>query len=102
MGVQPNLGDGNMKLGETLDNARQLLLKDRAEDYSDDPLILWTRIVMAYNAVRGDKMETTKDAIIFMLCLKLVRESHKHKDDNCVDLAAYADILNNFHDAPPD
>lgn len=43
------------------------------------------------------KKITKKDVYHVMMALKLSREGHKHKEDNLLDLVAYAGALNNYY-----
>lgn len=43
-----------------------------------------------------NKEITTTDMYLCMIALKLSREAYKHKEDNLLDLVAYAGSLNNF------
>jgi len=43
-----------------------------------------------------NKEITTKDIYHFQIALKLARQSHKHKEDNLLDLCAYVGALNNY------
>lgn len=41
---------------------------------------------------------TPEDCCKVLIALKLARESHKHKEDNLIDLCGYAEILNQIID----
>lgn len=50
------------------------------------------QIAAVFNALTGRDL-TEQEAWVFMICLKLVRQTRKHQEDNIVDLVAYAALL---------
>lgn len=50
------------------------------------------QITAVFNALTGRDL-TEQEAWVFMICLKLVRQTRKHQEDNIVDLVAYAALL---------
>lgn len=50
------------------------------------------QIAAVFNALTGRDL-TEQDAWTFLICLKLVRQHRKHREDNIVDLVAYAALL---------
>lgn len=50
------------------------------------------QIAAVFNALTGRDL-TEHEAWVFMICLKLVRQTRKHQEDNIVDLVAYAALL---------
>jgi len=47
-------------------------------------------------SILSNKKITTTDMFNCMIGLKMSRESHKHKEDNLLDLVAYIGALNNY------
>lgn len=50
------------------------------------------QIAAVFNALTGRDL-TEQEAWVFMICLKLVRQTRKHQEDNIVDLVAYSALL---------
>lgn len=50
------------------------------------------QIAAVFNALTGRDL-TEQEAWTFLICLKLVRQTRKHQEDNIVDLVAYAALL---------
>ena len=50
------------------------------------------QIAAVFNALTGRDL-TEQDAWTFLICPKLVRQHRKHREDNIVDLVAYAALL---------
>lgn len=50
------------------------------------------QVAAVFNALTGRDL-TEQEAWTFLICLKLVRQHRKHKEDNIVDLVAYAALL---------
>lgn len=83
-----------MDIGQTADTAKQLVTRDRGNEYGH-PLEDFSRTVKLYHILKGSNtVDTAEDGILFMVCVKLSREANKHRSDNLVDLAGYADLLN--------
>jgi len=75
-----------------LKEALKITSKDRREQYGNPKDNLQV-IADIYNAIRGDQL-TPEDIAYVMIAVKLAREQHKHKEDNLIDLAGYAWVLN--------
>ena len=75
----------------TFDEAKEAVGQRR--DGYNGPVNNFINTVNTYNALTESNM-TVKQAVFFMLCLKLSREKFKHKHDNIVDLMGYSDCLN--------
>lgn len=54
--------------------------------------------VAAITSILTGKNITAEDVYKFQIALKLARESYAHKEDNLLDLVAYAAALNNYHE----
>jgi hypothetical protein len=78
--------------GETLEAALAMLTGSRQESYGSPPAT-FDKVAELYTLLRGKKL-TPLDVAWVMLAIKLVRETYKHKADHMIDLAAYADIIN--------
>ena len=100
--TKPQAPDGQtLETPETiLEEAARLVEGDRRE--TNGPVFdSFDRIVTVFNTVTGRTL-TPREAVIFMLCLKLCREGHHPARDNRVDLCGYArclDIVNDVFDA---
>lgn len=55
------------------------------------------KVALLFNTLTGHTL-TEQDAWLFLICLKLVRNQHKYKPDNIVDLIGYAALLGESHD----
>lgn len=75
-----------------LQTAETILNGDRQADYSD-PVKNFENIAKLASIITGKEL-TPEECCVVLMCVKLIREGFKHKEDNLVDLAAYAEILN--------
>ena len=75
-----------------LQTAETILNGDRQADYSD-PVKNFENIAKLASIITGKEL-TPQECCVVLMCVKLVREGFKHKEDNLVDLAAYTEILN--------
>jgi hypothetical protein len=66
---------------------------DRSADYGDSNVAA-AKIVNMFNMLVGDKPLSHDSFYMLMIIMKLVREQHKHKRDNCIDICGYAYLLN--------
>ncbi len=77
--------------GKILDQAKEIINKDRQDAYGK-PEDCFTGIATLWNWYIGldirDEL-TPYDIAIMMTLLKLVREKHKHKQDNLIDACGY-------------
>lgn len=77
-----------------LDAAKRLTEGDRHRDYghpADDfsrVALMWTGILK--NKLREDAVVSAGDVPLCMIAVKIARQSHRHKRDNLVDIAGYA------------
>jgi hypothetical protein len=81
-----------MKPGATAQAAADIVRGARNTDYGD-PCESFGRIVEMFRLLTGKQLSVV-DGMKFMLCVKLVRDSYRHRDDNMVDVAGYADMVN--------
>lgn len=73
------------------EEAEKIVGGDRRQDYGG-VRASFDRIALTWSAVLG--IDVTGEQVgLCMIGLKLVRESHKHKRDNIVDIAGYARCL---------
>lgn len=88
--------DATMPQQETVcEEAERLVNGPRGTAY-DHPAADYSRTVGAFNALTGLSL-TVEQGIMFMLCVKLSRESYKHGRDNLVDVCGYAQCLDMVH-----
>lgn len=73
---------------DVLDEAKRITGGDRHEDYGDANAE-FGRVAQAWGALKGATF-TARDVALFMIVLKTIREAHKNKRDNWVDIAGYA------------
>ena len=67
----------------------------------DHPANNYRRLAGILNAIWADKLAEpleAEDAALAMVAVKLAREAYKHSDDNLVDLAGYAEVVQMIHD----
>lgn len=74
-----------------LAEAEHLTTQDRNDSYGH-PGIQFGKVAAAFNAMTGHRI-TGKQAITFMVVLKMVRENFTPKRDNRVDAAGYLNCL---------
>lgn len=74
-----------------LEEANGLVHGDRGEAYGH-PLDDYICTAALWSAILGVTV-TAEQAILCMIAVKVSRESRKHKHDNCVDIAGYAECL---------
>lgn len=80
------------ELGGICEEAKKLITKDRHDVYGD-PKYDFQRTVDLFRIVSGHTL-TAAEGALFMMCVKLSRETAVHSQDNLIDLCGYADILN--------
>jgi hypothetical protein len=80
-----------------LSEAERIVNGDRQADYSD-PVANFKRIAEIASAIMAKDI-TAEECCIVMIAVKLARENYKHKRDNLVDLAGYAEILNRIKES---
>ena len=73
---------------DILTEALRLTTGDRQNSYGP-PDQDFSRTAKMWEAIRGVPF-TARDVAMFMICLKLSRETHQKKRDNWVDIAGYA------------
>lgn len=82
-------------IGSTVSTAKSLITGERNATYGD-PRDDFQRTVDLYHKTRGRLMETPEDAVWFMVCVKMSRETNKHGTDNLIDMCGYLDIYNHL------
>lgn len=80
-----------------LSEAEKIVNGERQADYSD-PVANFKHIAEIASAIMGKDI-TAEECCIVMIAVKLARENHKHKRDNLVDLAGYAEILHRIKES---
>lgn len=68
----------------------EALLSERQDDYGDC-VETHTRMAGHISLILGVPV-TARQAALCMVAVKLARESHQHKDDNCDDGGSYFEI----------
>jgi hypothetical protein len=68
------------------------ILAIRDQEYGDVKKS-FTRIAQMWSAIL-EKEITSAQVGLCMISFKCIREAHKHKEDNLVDIAGYAELLN--------
>lgn len=77
-----------MEEEDILEEALRITRGDRQAQYGP-PDQDFTRTAAMWSALKGIAFDS-RDVAIFMICLKLSRETHQRKRDNWVDIAGYA------------
>jgi hypothetical protein len=90
-------GTGDRGTQSILIEADSLVNGQRQADYSD-PIHNWTETAKCASLLTGKELSAA-DCVNVLIATKLMREAYKHKRDNLVDLAGYAEILNRVRDA---
>ena len=82
-----------------LEKANEIVNK-RSEEKEREygPFSLCNKKAAIIASVLSNKEITTLDIYNFQIALKLARESHSHKQDNLLDVAAYIGALNNYQE----
>ena len=73
-----------------IEKALKLVGGDRRANYgaaSED----WTRTAKMWSAILGCRVMAWQAALC-MIAVKISRECYKHKEDNLVDIAGYAEV----------
>lgn len=63
----------------------------------EKPAVAFKKIAQIASAITGKEF-TARDACFFFMAVKLQREGFSHKRDNLVDLAGYANLLNQLEE----
>lgn len=77
--------------GSPLENALVVVNGDRQSDYGSPEENMQT-IANLWGELLNISV-TSEQVCLMMIALKLARESHKHKEDNLIDMAGYVEIL---------
>ena len=68
--------------------ADEIVSGERRSDYGH-PSDEFKQVSQMWSAITGVEINSRQVGLM-MICLKVVRENHKHKRDNLVDIAGYA------------
>lgn len=93
---EPTLGEGSIPSHNILLHADQIVnhrAEEKLRQYGPFGQAMQA-IATCFNALTGHELEPKHINLIYMLA-KLQREAHCHKEDNLLDLVAYAAQLNN-------
>jgi hypothetical protein len=83
-----------------LDQAHNAVHVDRRKDYLH-PAVFFQQYASLLSTLLAGKLKepiTPEEANLSMILFKVVREHGKHKADNLVDIAGYAETLAMIHD----
>lgn len=85
-------------IGEQLSNKPSILeealpLIDGKADQYGEPSQHFAAVAAGWNILVRQRPMTAEMIPLMMVWLKVVRESHKHKRDNLVDMAGYAALI---------
>ena len=83
-----------------LDEAKAIVEGSRQSDYGD-PVESFERIAKTASMITGGNL-TPKECCAVLMAVKIVREGHRHKRDNLVDLCGYAHIMNELNENESD
>lgn len=76
---------------DVLQEALRITSGDRQNQYGP-PNEDFARTAKMWTALKGVEFEA-RDVALFLICLKMSRETHQRKRDNAVDIAGYARCL---------
>jgi hypothetical protein len=79
-----------------LSKAETIVNGERQCDY-DEPTGSFNKVAQIASLLTHKDL-TAKDCCLVLIAVKLARESFKHKEDNLVDLAGYAELLNRIEE----
>lgn len=82
-------------MSSILTEAERIVNGERNTDYGS-AAASFEKVAGVASILTGKEL-TAQDCVKVLMSVKLVRESFKHKRDNLVDLAGYAEILNRIH-----
>ena len=91
----PQTGSASVARECILDEAKRLVYGDREKDYAH-PSEDAARFSGLMNALYAHHLKTPftpADYGIILILVKLGREVHRHKRDNLVDIAGYAEVI---------
>ena len=79
------------KITESILLEAETIVNGERQSKYGPPAEHWGRVCAVYNALTDHGMDE-EEAMLFMLCLKLVREGFNPQRDNLVDICGYAEI----------
>jgi hypothetical protein len=85
-----------IKKESILSEAERIVNGERQIDY-DNPVSNFKNIAALASLLIGKEL-TPADCCKILMVVKLIREKHRHKRDNLVDLCGYTEILNRIND----
>ena len=85
-----------VKENSILTEAQDIVNGSRHTDYGS-AIESFSKIASVASLICGKDL-TAADCVKVLQAVKLVRQSHKHKRDNLVDLAGYTEILNQIEE----
>lgn len=102
-GYTPKTNKKSKNLTDILNETASILTGDRATSYGDTRIACqeiadYWNTYLGYR-IRSESKLTAKDIPMMMVLFKMVRENHRHKHDNLVDVIGYAAIANYIEEA---
>lgn len=80
-----------------LEEAKAIIEGSRQSDYGD-PVDSFDKIAKTASMIAGKDL-SPKECCAVLMAVKIVRERHRHKRDNLVDLCGYAHIMNELNES---
>ena len=80
-----------------LEEANKIVSGDRNKDYGDAAVDM-ARVAKMWSVILDYEIRP-EQVPLCMICVKLSRESHKHKRDNLVDIPGYSEVCSQVHEA---
>lgn len=72
------------------------ITSDNTRGY-ESPQVSFAKIAKIASVLTGKEL-TGRDICFMFMAVKLQREAYRHKRDNLVDLAGYANLMDGLHD----
>lgn len=91
--------DSNVPENSILKEALDIVHNDRRADYGPG-YPMCKKIAEMWSVIFGDRVQP-EHVPMAMIAFKLVRQMYKHKRDNIVDMAGYAELLGEVMDQRP-
>jgi hypothetical protein len=74
-----------------LDMAKSVISLDRRADYG--PAVKSCKDIADMWSLIMQKKVSSRQVALMMIALKVIRETHRHKDDNLIDICGYAALI---------